>query len=171
MEDDAEVLAQEVACLKFQSTSPVWRTTKGWLTAEDVFANFNPRPPCGGRPVGYFIGAFALYISIHVPRVEDDCSYRVRYLLIYLRFQSTSPVWRTTGTLNMCVFCKRISIHVPRVEDDVLVGRGNRRGCRFQSTSPVWRTTTTAARYQPRNRNFNPRPPCGGRLPSDFAHF
>ena len=78
----------------FQSTSSVWRTTSSEpvtlvrccisihvLRVEDdpkaktnatVKADFNPRPPCGGRPSG---------------SKYSGCS---------LRFQSTSSVWRTT---------------------------------------------------------------------------
>ena len=79
----------------FQSTSPVWRTTvplgRGEVSKtisihvprveDDVrpkhprsdFADFNPRPPCGGRPL-----------------IDADVSFAVT-------FQSTSPVWRTTA--------------------------------------------------------------------------
>ena len=56
---------------------------------------FNPRPPCGGRPMERSPIRDTEIISIHVPRVEDDLLYN---MLIgnYRRFQSTSPVWRTT---------------------------------------------------------------------------
>ena len=57
-------------------------------------------------------------ISIHVPRVEDDC-----------------------GAVDLRLTHPRISIHVPRVEDDYL-----------HMTSQALRA------------DFNPRPPCGGRL-------
>ena len=57
------------------------------------------------------------YISIHVPRVEDDGE---KKMTTYerVKFQSTSPVWRTTYALS------------DKVEQ-----------YKFQSTSPVWRTT------------------------------
>ena len=35
---------------------------------------FNPRPPCGGRPVYSATKTHKIPISIHVPRVEDDFS-------------------------------------------------------------------------------------------------
>ena len=57
------------------------------------------------------------------------------------RFQSTSSVWRTTIRRHRLYSCKAISIHVLRVEDD--------RPTVSPGTSSV---------------NFNPRPPCGGRL-------
>ena len=38
----------------------------------------------------------AAVISIHVPRVEDDSKIK-RKIKCFAKFQSTSPVWRTTG--------------------------------------------------------------------------
>ena len=123
----------------FQSTSPVWRTTRRKNKWKETVSNFNPRPPCGGRP-GYAdceMGGFS--ISIHVPRVEDDtalfddlvrerdfnprppCGGRRPLRVICLRargFQSTSPVWRTTVVAVLPRRRNVISIHVPRVEDD-----------------------------------------------------
>ena len=145
--------------------------------------NFNPRPPCGGRR-----------------RLE-------KLYNIIAPFQSTSPVWRTTGQFFNQVDCQTISIHVPRVEDDIVRKKisgvashfnprppcgGRRTGFYldvfhdlFQSTSPVWRTTEKRRRLNRKTlisihvprveddfcgpqsdsdcRNFNPRPPCGGR--------
>ena len=60
------------------------------------------------------------------------------------QFQSTSPVWRTTRHYGVRRRKRGISIHVPRVEDDSLRCWDNRQ-----------------------RRNFNPRPPCGGRLIRD----
>ena len=56
-------------------------------------------------------------ISIHVPRVEDDVN---NYFIADVRegFQSTSPVWRTTSSVEFTILLFDISIHVPRVEDD-----------------------------------------------------
>ena len=101
--------------------------------------NFNPRPPCGGRQYCDLQYIMTGTISIHVPRVEDDgfstayrtfvCDFNprppcggrrtgctIRQLLI--KFQSTSPVWRTTYAKLAVDLIRRISIHVPRVEDD-----------------------------------------------------
>ena len=81
-----------------------------------------------------------LSISIHVPRVEDDTTTTIDADGNKV-FQSTSPVWRTTGRVGrrwsgvfyfnprppcggrLCVLilvqhALSISIHVPRVEDD-----------------------------------------------------
>ena len=57
------------------------------------------------------------------------------------KFQSTSPVWRTTAMSVFILFIIVISIHVPRVEDDADMISEAREDKIFQSTSPVWRTT------------------------------
>ena len=57
------------------------------------------------------------------------------------QFQSTSPVWRTTGNVTVWQSEIDISIHVPRVEDDVVSLTDEEIYELFQSTSPVWRTT------------------------------
>ena len=79
----------------FQSTSPVWRTTR-FIYDDDAIH----------------------IISIHVPRVEDDY-HRLPKHTREKRFQSTSPVWRTTSPTQHPPPAARISIHVPRVEDDL----------------------------------------------------
>ena len=125
----------------FQSTSPVWRTTER---------------RCG-------MGN-AINISIHVPRVEDDSILRMRLKrgrhfnprppcggrrtrvsreLNAIQFQSTSPVWRTTGCGAVCCGC----------------------GCYFNPRPPCGGRLLMDAFFNPENY-FNPRPPCGGRLRS-----
>ena len=118
------VVAELADCI-FQSTSPVWRTTRDKQIRFCVRGisihvprveddplntgfrkgawNFNPRPPCGGRPAAIEGRLYIGIISIHVPRVEDDAS------------------------LTVSGLCSSISIHVPRVEDDRLAmeKRGN----------------------------------------------
>ena len=44
------------------------------LKFDVVPLHFNPRPPCGGRPRKEGYRQLCLVISIHVLRVEDDCS-------------------------------------------------------------------------------------------------
>ena len=103
----------------FQSTSPVWRTTTAFAALQTEVENFNPRPPCGGRRDYVSVGILHLLISIHVPRVEDDVRGHYRHVGKE-KFQSTSPVWRTTSVAKTALL-RRTS---------------------FQSTSPVWRTTS-----------------------------
>ena len=124
----------------FQSTSPVWRTTQG-KTAYP-------------RAVG---------ISIHVPRVEDDCGHDKRGAggqNISIHVPRVEDDLRSTSRTMPEDF---ISIHVPRVEDDADMISEAREDKIFQSTSPVWRTTAAGPYTSRRLRHFNPRPPCGGR--------
>ena len=44
----------------------------GLLVLRSVHHDFNPRPPCGGRPLPFAGPSGFLQISIHVLRVEDD---------------------------------------------------------------------------------------------------
>ena len=50
VEDDAIDKAILYGTGTFQSTSPVWRTTTETLGTTVKVLDFNPRPPCGGRP-------------------------------------------------------------------------------------------------------------------------
>ncbi len=72
VEDDAANCLKKFNQSSFQSTSPVWRTTKRPLTLFLQSIYFNPRPPCGGRQPAEETDAQNDKISIHVPRVEDD---------------------------------------------------------------------------------------------------
>ena len=108
------------------------------LLSKRYLSNFNPRPPCGGRRIGQ---RHSTIIKNFNPR--PPCGGRRTAVVAVLprcRFQSTSPVWRTTRSDKVVVLITVISIHVPRVEDDV---------CKGQQIMD--------------KTNFNPRPPCGGR--------
>ena len=81
-------------------------------------------------------------ISIHAPRVgRDNIAEHTRK--INQRFQSTRPVWGATQAKYPQSQFYQISIHAPRVGRDVRRSRSNQR-----------------------LTNFNPRAPCGARLPS-----
>ena len=102
--------------------------------------NFNPRAPCGARPEDFRVHDLILHISIHAPRVGRD--YGVpNYSLLADEFQSTRPVWGAT-----------------------LVTSSTNDSQIFQSTRPVWGATRAKLSNTQRDRNFNPRAPCGARL-------
>ena len=102
--------------------------------------NFNPLPPCGGRqnpPIS--AGFLQLYFNPLPPcggRRQDQARREWKAL-----FQSTPSVWRETSQWISKEDTGTISIHSLRVEGDMSAGRRSRSG-----------------------RNFNPLPPCGGRL-------
>ena len=102
---------------------------------------FNPRPPCGGRQGQDVRDIIDAIISIHVLRVEDD---------------------RTAHGGSAAA--AGISIHVLRVEDDPGFVEHHEMWHIFQSTSSVWRTTCHRDQRLQAGSDFNPRPPCGGRL-------
>ncbi len=161
VEDDSEKVTVTEEPLDFNPRPPCGGRRAMRLSLSLRTAYFNPRPPCGGR------------------RGHDKRGAGGQ------KFQSTSPVWRTTRPRSSSCRSMPISIHVPRVEDDT--GRWGRRcstlyfnprppcGGRllrsvlkartssFQSTSPVWRTTCAQLTACSIRTHFNPRPPCGGR--------
>ncbi len=124
----------------FQSTFPVWGTTKPPGDLSRAEPNFNPRSPCGERP-GAFRGtkADALYFNPRSPCGERR--YQIVQLLNIKGFQSTFPVWGTTDKPKNERMLDYISIHVPRVGNDPYHFTGKERTAAFQSTFPVWGTT------------------------------
>ena len=102
------------------------------------------------------------FISIHVPRVEDDLLCAVVHILPLL-FQSTSPVWRTTGWGRRSGQVCCISIHVPRVEDDRKSRKRYSKRSNFNPRPPCGGRRFQQAKIMRFSSYFNPRPPCGGR--------
>ena len=145
----------------FQSTPSVWRATEERVHERLDPADFNPRPPCGGRRTV----------------IEDPD--RV------FAFQSTPSVWRATTRKKPLRAGASISIHALRVEGDANLAAADPESYTFQSTPSVWRATqpavalldldefqstpsvwrATRLRREPQRAvpYFNPRPPCGGR--------
>ena len=126
-----------------------------------VYTDFNPRPPCGGRPAQSARLLPGPCISIHAPRAGGDpncrtalrprryfnprppCGGRHSGILSdeeFAAFQSTPPV--RGATIEQIFISRRtkISIHAPRAGGDNKV--------------TMLRDKAT---------DFNPRPPCGGR--------
>ncbi len=125
---------------QFQSTSSVWRTT--WFDSGGctICLDFNPRPPCGGRPA----------CGWTKPATRQ--------------FQSTSSVWRTTEPPAGLHNSPAISIHVLRVEDDPHLRVRHRAVHHFNPRPPCGgRHVARGLGFTQTQNNFNPRPPCGGR--------
>ena len=79
--------------------------------------DFNPRSPCGERPHSAARSNPPIPISIHAPRVGSDMASSMA-CLVYPLFQSTLPVWGATTTVLTVVKAIKISIHAPRVGSD-----------------------------------------------------
>ena len=105
----------------FQSTHPVWGATAlletvtlatpisihaprvgcDWPRSgarNRTMPHFNPRTPCGVRPIICVVGFVRIAISIHAPRVGCD---GFRWIIVpeQHKFQSTHPVWGATANL------------------------------------------------------------------------
>ena len=144
VEDDVRKLDLLRGRGRFQSTSPVWRTTFFNPYTLTLIYDFNPRPPCGGRPLLCTVYSISKLISIHVPRVEDDQADADAQVMADISIHV--PRVEDDQVQHLQRLQMLISIHVPRVEDDVVHFFG-------------------AFLY----KNFNPRPPCGGRLHAGYS--
>ncbi len=162
VEDDSSGPQMSRMGSNFNPRPPCGGRPKVQIQQRKRLKNFNPRPPCGGRREYRFcriqIAEFQstssvwrttfkyLYMRFDTSdfNPRPPCGGRLRVLLCQFHnilFQSTSSVWRTTIRSKTACKYHNISIHVLRVEDD----------------------TITVIITVPPN-NFNPRPPCGGRL-------
>ena len=146
---------------EFQSTLPVWGATHAQQktsqsqnisihaprvgsdvirnTLQIVHRDFNPRSPCGERPVAIIVPSFLIAISIHAPRVGSDWIPRDK-AKSWVDFNPRSPCGERRPSTNQ--------------------GWQN---SNFNPRSPCGeRPLLTGGRSSP--GNFNPRSPCGERL-------
>ena len=161
--DDGDFEVYAPCTPEFQSTSPVRGTTSFTPMKVPSALYFNPRPPCGGRPVLALHFAQAGQISIHVPRAGDDTSAGFLSVLDQ-RFQSTSPVRGTTHLQLISSFAIPISIHVPRAGDDQPITHSVHEMINFNPRPPCGGRRRDRIARARNYLHFNPRPPCGGRL-------
>ena len=128
--------------LGFQSTHPLRGATRSSHFISAVSLNFNPRTPCGVRLFCEYSFKCQQAISIHAPLAGCD-QYILGQLGRYYQFQSTHPLRGATEVADQDHGKHPISIHAP------LAGCDHCKGTGF-----------------PVPRHFNPRTPCGVRLPS-----
>ena len=100
-------------------------------------------PRAGGDILGTSKQVISRYISIHAPRAGGDAT-TAEELYNAMQFQSTPPV--------------RGATNVKKIAGSYFI---------FQSTPPVRGATQGQGLRQRHHGNFNPRPPCGGRLCSE----
>ena len=125
--------------------------------------NFNPRSPCGERAAGLGKGQ-AGAISIHAPHAGSDFSGTL--IFPYWRFQSTLPMRGATSFASLAVSWSMISIHAPHAGSDVLEGQPFQLGRNFNPRSPCGERRHGVAGYGT-GGDFNPRSPCGERPAGD----
>ena len=166
----------------FNPRSPCGERPKQILPFSSL-CNFNPRSPCGERLTDSRIRARAVIfqstlpvwgatqqpsypsqladISIHAPRVGSDTV--TFWLPIFpTSFQSTLPVWGATCILRSFSVSSFISIHAPRVGSDPTEGAASAEPVNFNPRSPCGERLPSPI-SAPRFRDFNPRSPCGER--------
>ena len=145
----------------FQSTPSVGRATRLHQAPYKLHDHFNPRPPWGGRLYLIVIQCSYYRISIHALRGEGDA---------HRGFKSDANAisihaLRGEGDCAMCVSSNKsdsISIHALRGEGDVhawKLGDGKQISIHaLRGEGDV--CTSLSSKVE---RNFNPRPPWGGR--------
>ncbi len=149
--------------LVFQSPCPVRGTTRQRKAPCPPGRHFNPRAPCGARPVIESLGLLSVLISIPVPRAGHD-GWIGATVMAAGKFQSPCPVRGTTWQHH------RVSIQGnyfnPRAPCGARPGRcrPGRASTAFQSPCPVRGTTAASGMQAQRSKYFNPRAPCGARL-------
>ena len=109
--------------------------------------NFNPRTPCGMRPVNDRQIHLSSGISIHAPLAGCDPS-TLRTGCSHILFQSTHPLRDATIQCICGDSNQRISIHAPLAGCDLTGQECGLSGAEFQSTHPLrdatmnfWRIT------------------------------
>ena len=129
------------------------------LEAEGIY--FNPRSPCGERPLS----------ARHFPHLLDfnprsPCGERqvlAHNEAVLQRFQSTLPVWGATAGVLLFFTRKDISIHAPRVGSDVLRHYTRALTLPISIHAPRVGSDTSRLPISMAYPNFNPRSPCGER--------
>ena len=146
--------------------------------------HFNPRSPCGERLIRGYAVRRERGISIHAPRAGSDERPAKKPLSPCL-FQSTLPVRGAAMESGRAVLNKCISIHAPRAGSGQKPPVMLKSEAEFQSTLPVRGAAQheiatkvlsgisihapragsgyTGLCYKARERDFNPRSPCGER--------
>ena len=126
---------------QFQSTRPVRGATWRWISSRPTTCYFNPRAPCGARPVHTYLAPYIPAISIHAPRAGRDISRRFPGLRFWISIHAPRAGRDCLQSLHRVTDV--ISIHAPRA------GRDAKN--LILSSSNFF--------------HFNPRAPCGARLP------
>ena len=141
-------LQKGVTCSRlFQSTRPMRGATTRAKIIRITGTNFNPRAPCGARlPAGW-------------PSSAAN------------RFQSTRPMRGATPRSWPCSWPPTISIHAPHAGRDYGQVVAAQQQLQFQSTRPMRGATGRRPAWRSWATHFNPRAPCGARLPDPSGGF
>ena len=128
----------------FQSTLPVRGATGDSRRKAGGLSHFNPRSPCGERPVIVLRNCERIVISIHAPRAGSD-GLQYYYYTLYIHFNPRSPCGERPLSNITDFYYIRISIHAPRAGSDCKNGLDEAIHTSFQSTLPVRGATAGTA--------------------------
>ena len=125
--------------------------------------DFNPRSPCGERLKIILNTHFSVMISIHAPLAGSDfpCG---RDGQRDSDFNPRSPCGERPRSGSRRADIHRISIHAPLAGSDDTQLIYAHIHCKFQSTLPLRGATFLPGQRLWQDSNFNPRSPCGERL-------
>ncbi len=126
-----------------------------------AYRSFNPRPPRGGRLVGF--GALGQQRMFQSAPPAWGATRVARNYVTGGKFQSAPPAWGATGVWRSADSAGRVSIRAPRVGGDAPVTLPPCTRTKFQSAPPAWGATRRAQTHARKPKSFNPRPPRGGR--------
>ena len=127
----------------FQSTLPVWGATVILTPIRLANPYFNPRSPCGERPVQHRFARPRRKISIHAPRVGSDD------MLLHAHsggpyFNPRSPCGERPLGSSVCDNREPFQSTLPVWGATIIQCIGDTE-YRFQSTLPVWGATSELA--------------------------
>ena len=120
----------------FQSTHPMRGATVNSFSSQQHLYDFNPRTPCGVRPVNRHRPRAFHLISIHAPHAGCDAK-SAAYVARYTVFQSTHPMRGATNRLWRSGSPAAISIHAPHAGCDLSASKKSKDWRPFQSTHPM----------------------------------
>ena len=148
-------------CRGFQPTRPL-RGATNYIPAEMIGnQNFNPRAPCGARPLSVArMDGHPVYFNPRAPCGARPTG-RAKARTIST-FQPTRPLRGATDAALRTVSLLAISTHAP------LAGRDQMSQVQFQQLqisthAPLAGRDQLPPRRPTRDRDFNPRAPCGAR--------
>ena len=158
--DDVASLPQIIVSFTFLSTSPLRGTT--WpISTGKSWANFYPRPPCGGRRTARHRMLTRWTISIHVPLAGDD-GRGAAFPKNIIKISIHVPLAGDDHGVRNSQLHFVISIHVPLAGDDVWRAMCAKRISNFYPRPPCGGRPARSSVFL-QGQHFYPRPPCGGR--------
>ena len=147
----------------FQSTPPVRGATKGRRKNKKRKIEFQSTPPVRGATSVKKGRNMTRRISIHAPRAGGDCNGKPCASGLD-DFNPRPPCGGRQSTICLNVQAWRISIHAPRAGGDLKARNLTLEQAAISIHAPRAGGDISIRTLRSILTNFNPRPPCGGRL-------